>query len=290
MSVDLGGGVTMDLVLIPAGEFVMGSAAGCLDERPATRVRIDRPFWMGVCEVTNRQYNAYDAGHDSRYIDQQWKDHALPGYPANLPGQPVIRVTWREAMAFCRWLSARARRTGPGPAAGLFALPTEAQWEWACRAGSGQAMSYGPVDADFARFANLGDATLRLLAVKGVNPKPVKDPPRHMAFVPRIHTVDDGQMIAAAVGGYQASAWGLKDMHGNVAEWTRTGYRRYPYDPTDGRDDAATEGRKVVRGGSWRDRPKRARCAFRLAYPSYQRVFNVGFRVVCEAARPVASK
>jgi formylglycine-generating enzyme required for sulfatase activity len=71
-------------------------------------------------------------------------------------------------------------------------------------------------------------------------------------------------------------------MHGNVAEWTRTTYRPYPYALSDGPDDEA--GPKVVRGGSWRDRPYRATSSFRLAYPPYQRVFNVGFRVACLAA------
>jgi formylglycine-generating enzyme required for sulfatase activity len=111
-----------------------------------------------------------------------------------------------------------------------------------------------------------------------------------MAFVPRANKVDDGQLITAPVGTYLPNAWGLKDMHGNVAEWTRTSYRPYPYDPADGRNDPAPSPRlhmvhkpakKVVRGGSWRDRPKRARSAFRLAYQPYQRVFNVGFRVIC---------
>jgi len=275
IAVDLGNGARMDLVLVPAGTFVMGSADGCLDEAPPTAVRIDEPFWMGVCEVSNRQFAAFDAGHDSRFIDQQWKDHTTPGYPANLPDQPVIRVSWRQAAAFCRWLSARAGRP--------FALPTEAQWEWACRAGSGAAMSFGGADADFARFANLGDARLLLFAVRGVNPKPVKNPSPDMAFLPRIGGVDDGQMIVAPVGGYQANAWGLKDMHGNVAEWTRSVMRAYPYADADGRNDPDAPGKRVVRGGSWRDRPHRATSSFRLAYPPYQRVFNVGFRVVCPA-------
>jgi len=274
--VDLGGGVTMELTLIPGGRFVMGDADGCADERPLTPVKIDRAFWMGVCEVTNQQFAQFDPAHDSRFIDQQWKDHTTPGYPANGPDQPVIRVNWRQATAFCRWLSQKTGRP--------FTLPTEAQWEWACRAGSGEAMGYGEIGADFAKFANLADSSLRLFAVKGVNPKPVKNPSPAMAFLPRIDAVDDGQMIAAPVGSYQANAWGLKDMHGNVAEWTRSAYRPYPYDDADGRNGPDATGRKVVRGGSWRDRPTHARAALRLPYPPYQRVFNVGFRVVCEAA------
>ena len=73
-------------------------------------------------------------------------------------------------------------------------------------------------------------------------------------------------------------------MHGNACEWTQTAYEPYPYKSDDGRDALAESGRKVVRGGSWCDRPKRCRSAFRLSYPAWQRVHNVGFRVVCEIA------
>ena len=89
-------------------------------------------------------------------------------------------------------------------------------------------------------------------------------------------------MISADVGRYQPNAWGLNDMHGNVAEWTRTAYRPYPYDPGDGRDDLAAPGAKVVRGGSWFDRPQRATSSFRVHYPAWQHVYNVGFRVMME--------
>ena len=83
---------------------------------------------------------------------------------------------------------------------------------------------------------------------------------------------------------------GLYDMHGNVAEWTRSDYRPYPYMESDGRNNGSTSERKVVRGGSWRDRPSLARAAFRLDYRPYQPVFNVGFRVVCEPSRGLATK
>jgi formylglycine-generating enzyme required for sulfatase activity len=264
--------VEMELVLIPAGEFVMGDPHGAADERPMCRVKIERPFWMGTCEVTNAQFQRFRPQHDSRYIDQQWKDHNTPGYPGNQPQQPVTRVTWHDAAAFCDWLSEKTGQT--------FSLPSEAEWEWACRAGTGTALWYGDRDADFAAVANLADVRLTGFAVRGVNPQPVPNPDPFIAFLPRIDAVDDGQMIAAAVGGYQANAWGLKDMHGNVAEWTRTAYRLYPYLVADGRDEPATRGKKVVRGGSWRDRPHRARSAARWAYEPHQPVFDAGFRVI----------
>jgi len=89
-------------------------------------------------------------------------------------------------------------------------------------------------------------------------------------------------VVTANVGSCGPNAWGLYDMHGNACEWTRTTYRPYPYKADDGRAHPSQAGRKVVRGGSWCDRPKRCRSAFRLSYPAWQRVHNVGFRVVCE--------
>ncbi len=83
------------------------------------------------------------------------------------------------------------------------------------------------------------------------------------------------------VGSYQANAFELKDMHGNVAEWTRSESRPYPYSDRDGRNTQQT-GRKIVRGGSWNDRPVRATSSYRLSYPSWQRVYNVGFRIIIE--------
>ena len=79
-----------------------------------------------------------------------------------------------------------------------------------------------------------------------------------------------------SVGKYPPNAWGLCDMHGNAAEWTRTAYRPYPYDPDDGRDDPAADGTKSVRGGSFYDRPQRARTAFRQHYPPWQRASTSG--------------
>jgi formylglycine-generating enzyme required for sulfatase activity len=297
-TLDLGEGVTLELTRIPGGRFLMGDAAGNANERPATPVEIGSAFWMGRFEITNRQYRRFDATHDSRYIDQQWKDHTTPGYPANQPEQPVIRVTWKQAQAFCAWLSKRTGET--------VALPTEAQWEWACRAGSATPNWFGGADADFSPFANLADHSLTRFAVRGVNPQPMKNPGPDDAFIPRRDDRNDGQMISGPVGRYKPNPWGLYDMQGNVAEWTRTTYHPYPYSG-DGREqsagrlqrlvrhvwstpyvdgaagDATVTGPKVVRGGSWRDRPQRATSAFRLAYEPYQPVYNVGFRVIIES-------
>jgi len=270
-TVDPGGGLKIQLVRIPAGQFVMGSPKGPADESPAA-VKISKPFWMAVCEVTNAQYALFDPKHDSRFIDQQWKDHCTPGYPANQPNQPVIRISWNEAVAFCKWLSDKTGKK--------FTLPTEAQWEWACRAGSNRAFSFGASGGDFSKHANLADKSTIALAVKGVNPKPVKNPNRFLDILPKDSRFDDGRKIVADVGQYAPNTWGLKDMHGNVAEWTLSDYKACPYSDTDGRNDMSQTGRKAVRGGSWRDRPARATCSYRLAYEPYQKVCNVGIRLV----------
>jgi formylglycine-generating enzyme required for sulfatase activity len=270
-TVDLGGGVEMDFVLIPAGDYVMGSADGALDEQPPCRVAIEQPFWMGVTEVSNAQYACFDPAHDTGTIDQHNKDHTRPGYAANLPEQPAARVSWDEAVAFCAWLTERAGAP--------CTLPTEAQWEWACRAGSDDAFFYGGMDADFSTFANLADQSIKLLAVAGIDPQPIPNPSPYEDFLPKDTRFNDGERIVAAVGKYQPNPWGLLDMHGNVAEWTRTSFAAYPY-LEDGRNDPDSRQDKVVRGGSWFDRPHRATSSFRLAYKPYQKVYNVGFRVI----------
>lgn len=273
-SVTLSDEVAFDMVKIPAGSFVMGDEEGFNDEFPRSAVTIDKSFWMATTETTNAMYALFDASHDSRYIDQWWKDHVLPGYPANLPNQPVIRITWKEANEFCAWLS---EKTGK-----KFRLPTEAEWEWAARAGAETPMWYGGVDDDFSKFENLSDDQTIKFVVQGVNPQPISNPPEWRSFVPRAKGVDDGAMIGTDVGSYAPNAWGLYDMLGNVAEWTASDYKAYPYAADDGRNDGDLNAKKVAKGGSWRDRPKWARAGLRRDYESWQPVFNVGFRVVCE--------
>ncbi|MBT7163090.1 MAG: SUMF1/EgtB/PvdO family nonheme iron enzyme, partial [Victivallales bacterium] len=160
--------------------------------------------------------------------------------------------------------------------------PSEGEWEWACRAGTDSPLSYGTAQTDFASFANLADVTTRKLVVTGVNPRPVRNPHALASYLPAAFGVDDKTLHLAPPATYQANAWDLHDMHGNVAEWTRSLYRPYPYRKDDGRNDLDDTGaERVVRGGSWHDRPRQARSAHRSAYPAWQRVFNVGFRVVC---------
>ncbi len=268
-TIDLGDDVQLDLVLVPAGRFVMGDADGHDDERRLSTVEIKKPFWIGAFEITNAQYRQFNPAHDSRFEHKGswvfWEHHL--GWPLNQPHQPVVRVSRQEADSFCRWLSGRIDEP--------VTLPTESQWEYACRAGTATPFWYGDLYTDFSSAANLADATIRELAYDTDG--------RHTAdMLPRDDRFDDNSLVTADVGSYRANPWGLSDMHGNVAEWTRTAYRPYPYVEDDGRNDPLPAERIVARGGSWRDRPKLARSGYRLSYPSWQRIYNVGFRVVVE--------
>ena len=271
--VEIAPGVKVNFVRIPAGEFVMGSYRGEPDAYPTAKVKIDKAFWMAELETTNEQFNVVFPDHDSRFVDQQWKDHVVQGYPANKPEQPVIRVSYNDAMEFCRKLS---EKTGL-----KITLPTEAQWEWACRAGSDQDFWYGDMHADFGKKDNLADKTTLLFAVYGVDPQPMaKTNPwyKYYTFLPKEESVDDGNLVQVGGKAYEANPFGLYSMHGNVAEWTRSDYVSYPYNEK----TKETSEYKVARGGSYIDRPKYAASHTRKAYYPYQRVFNVGFRMIIE--------
>lgn len=185
------------------------------------------------------------------------------GWSLNGPKQPVVRVSWKEASDFCLWLS---EKTGQE-----VSLPSEAQWEWACRAGTDTPMYYGDLDSDFSPFGNMADFTIRELAYD------VRDqyPPD---IVPRDARFNDKRLVTTKVGSYKPNSWGLYDMHGNVWEWTCSDYKQNPY-----YYDNIDTSEKIVRGGSWYDRPKRCRSASRLGYPEWQKVYNVGFRVIIQA-------
>ena len=317
-TVKLADGVTLELVRIPAGALVMGQADGCDDERPLARQEVAQAFWMGRFEITNEQFAMFDPAHDSgiEYGDYIQFSPGERGWSLSRPRQPVVRVSWHQAMAFCRWLSQRTHLP--------LTLPTELQWEYACRAGSGGPLAYGGLDSDFSNDANLADASLAAIDPFGWSGRTQVLP----AWRPADVRFNDGRRVSAGVGDYLPNAWGLHDMHGNAAEWTRSAYRPYPYRDDDGRNDRGTgipvrgpkglpvrptgvppvvQGRdgpathsagrcagrdahatpdrpdmRVVRGGSWYDPPQRCRSAFRQAYRPEQGVFDVGFRVVCD--------
>jgi len=265
-SFDLGNGVKLDLVRIPAGEFVMGDHEGFQDETPECRVRIAEGFWMGRLEVTNEQFRAFFPSHDSRHEVGDFLQFGVEerGYPVDGPRQPVVRVSWNQAMDFCRRLSERTGRT--------FTLPTEAQWEWACRAGSATPLWWGREDTDFSGLANLADRQYRRVDTYAPWALPSGAIPEYR---PAVATVDDGHKVSAPVGSFSPNPWGLCDMHGNVWEWTSSDYHRYPY-----ADTAPGAGDKVARGGSWASTPRWARSACRLGSAPYRGVYDVGLRVV----------
>ena len=252
----------------------MGSTRGELDEAPVSDVTVSRPFWMATTETLNKQYALFDKTHDSGFLDAWGNNQATRGYDVRKPDMPVIRVSWERANEFCRWMS---KKTGK-----KVTLPTEAQWEWACRAGSAAAMSYGDLSADFSNHENLADVTTKQLVRSGIKNLAAPNPAPGETYLPAIFTSNDKALVTTRVGSYRPNAWGLYDMHGNVQEWTRSAYRPYPYSEAKASKASSGVERKTVRGGSWRDRPKRATASYRRDYPAWQVVYNVGFRVIIE--------
>ena len=271
--VEVAPGVEITFVKIPEGEFAMGSNYAEHDQSPRFKAKVEKSFWITESEITNEQYKALVPQHDSRYIGQFWKDHTSPGYPANLPTQPAIRMSWEEAMKYGEILSAK---TGLN-----ITLPTETQWEWAARCGTDTEFWYGDLNTDFSRFENLGDKMLSDMAVIGVDPKPMaKTDPwfKFYDYMPKEESVNDGSLILTHVKSYEPNPWGIYDINGNVAEWTRSDYVSYPL--TNRSRVIAPE--KVVRGGSWMDRPKHSTVTYRKRFLPWQSVVNVGMRLVIE--------
>ena len=281
--VDLGGGLGLKLARIPSGEFVIGSNDGEVDERPATPVTIRRDFWIGACEITNRQYRCFDPSHNPGVFVKRSQDVNGPGIALDGPRQPVVRVSWRQATAFCEWLSLKT---------GLrFRLPNEAEWEYACRAGSSSDLSWGDLGHSWGdlghSWGDLGDEFSAWANVADLSLSKVYNNTGGVFLLQNIPcnvNLDDKAIATANVAGYGPNPWGLYDVHGNVAEWTSSTYRPYPYREDNRGELPGDPGHKVVRGGSFHDRVKRCRSAFRLSYPAWQRVHDVGFRVLCEEA------
>lgn len=217
----------MVFVHVPAGEFLMGSPAneqGRYDDEMAHAVRLTRDFKIGAMEVTQRQWMAtMDGGNPSKFKG---------------PDLPVTGVTWADAVKFCARLSQADGRK--------YRLPTEAEWERACRAGADSPYGGGSIDEVGWHAGNSGE-------------------------------------VAHAIGGKKANGWGLYDMHGNAMEWCSDWYqerlgRAMAVDPVGPEKGEA----RVARGGSFRHHSRAARAAARHAItPSYQ-YSHVGFRVVME--------
>ncbi len=256
-TLDLGEGVTMDFIKVPGGRI---------------NGREVKPFWIGNTEVTNLQLRRHLTHHDSRDESRHGYQFGRRGYDMNRDKQPAVRVSWNDAEAFTRWLGETHRVSA--------ALPTGMQWEWACRAGTVTAFPFGDVDVDYSRHANLGDRMLREFAACTARKnyhaaEPIAEPNKYDDWIPRDDRFHDGGFVTTDVGSYQPNAWGLHDTIGNAWEWTA---------------DATADGKRVARGGSWRDRPNRATVDDRVAYQPWQRVFNVGIRVVLRDAPPTVSR
>jgi formylglycine-generating enzyme required for sulfatase activity len=271
-------GLKIPLVRIPAGEFVMGSATGHRDEQPVCQVSIAKPFLMAKCEITNGQFRQFDPSHDSRVADALNYQFGQRPWSLNEDSQPVCRVSFRAAIAFCEWLSQQTGRK--------VTLPTEAQWEWAARAGTDTPFPFGDLTADYTKSGNFADVSITQFAACTAAAsyhaiRIVPNPGRYDLPLLRDDAHNDTHQLAAAPGAYAPNAFGLHDLHGNVAEWTRSRYQSYPY-ADDERNDLAAPGERVARGGSWWNRPFQCTSSHRAVFQDYQPVMWVGFRVIVE--------
>ena len=238
----LGSGVEMTFVLIPAGQFMMGSSdseAGRYDnEGPQHMVTISRPFYMGITEVTQAQWRA--VMNTTPWEDKQnikAENDAAASY-----------ISWYDAKAFC---NAMSEMNGH-----MVRLPTEAEWEYACRAGTTTRFYYG----DDLNYRELD----KYAWYEG-------------------NSWDKGQWYAHSVDLKRPNPWGLYDMHGNVEEWCNDWYAD-SYAEADTCDPkGATSGEDhVLRGGSWVIPPRRCRGAIRDKHSPGFKYYGIGFRIVVE--------
>jgi formylglycine-generating enzyme required for sulfatase activity len=235
-----------EMILIPAGEFLMGSDSKKdkqteVDEQPQHTLSLT-DYYLARTLVTNAQYAAFVRKSDYEICPDHWRNGKPP---AGQEDHPVVYVSWMDAMAYCKWLS---RVTGWS-----YTLPSEVEWEKGARGTDGRVYPWG----------NQWDAA-------------------------RCNSEEGGRRDTTPVGAYPegTSPYGLLDMAGNVWEWTRSDYREYSYNPTDGGEDLKARGPRVLRGGVFSSATARVRCAARYKSYPYLRDYRYGFRVV----RPSAEK
>jgi len=237
----------MAFVWVPKGCFQMGSPKsekGRDDDERQHEVCVEG-FWLGKYEVTNAQYRHFRSGHDSGGHE---------GRPLDADEQPVVSVSWHEAVAYAEWLSTQTGHR--------FRLPTEAEWEYASRAGTASSRYWGDDPDKACSQANVHDETSK----------------RENAFPWIHHRCDDGHTVSAPVGRFKPNGYGLYDMLGNVGEWTCSAYERnYGGEET----RCADKGWRVYRGSSWVNVPRGVRAAFRewLTPAPGSRHFSIGFRL-----------
>jgi formylglycine-generating enzyme required for sulfatase activity len=248
---DLDGGVTMKLVGIEPGEFLMGSPPSeesrCADEFQH-KVRLTKPLMMGIQPVTRRQFaafanaTAHESGsekEDQRHIPVSENRGKVSGQSWQKPGfaqtddHPVVCMSWNDAMAFVQWLSRKKAKR--------FRLPTEAEWEYACRAGT--------------------------------------TTPFHVGLTISTSEANYRGEVTTPVDFYKPNPWGLYDMHGNVWEWCSDRYGEYPRGEVEDPAGGSADWPRVLRGGSWASDRRGCRAAFRGKLSPDHRYFNVGFRI-----------
>lgn len=302
----------MEFALIAAGEFVMGSSPEDLermtrdfrratgrefkaqwrvhvsDETPARRVRLGRPFYLQVREVTNDQFaefvrrtgyrtTAEAHGGGWSYGPDGWRPvpgadwrHPL-GTDSSIEGKgdhPVVQVSWLDAKAFCRWLSQLESRA--------YGLPSEAQWEYACRGGlNGTPYSWGVAMPPAGLVANMPDEAYA---------RQVGGDRYH------VRGYDDGHAGTAPVGSYAANSFGLHDMIGNVWEWCEDWYEAGYYAGAPAQDPTGPPSgtHHVLRGGAFCYLPSNQRCADRFRNLAGFRCPFAGFRLALAAPDPAA--
>ena len=276
--------IGMQLVYIPGGKFRMGSPQsekGRETQELQHEVELTKGFYLGVYEVNVGQFRQFiietkyqtDAEKDGKgswgitstgKFERHAKYHWMsPGFKQG-DDHPVVDVSWNDAKAFCRWLSKKENRT--------YRLPTEAEWEYACRAGTRSAYGFGDDPRALATAGNVADATARK-AFKawslGIKAK-------------------DGYAYTAPVGKFKSNRFGLFDMHGNVWEWCENWYDPKGYAEGKQTDSMgpASGTRKVHRGGGWSSAANRCRSASRIGreLSSYRGCY-LGFRIVLSPAK-----
>ena len=244
--------VCPEMVVIPPGEFVMGSPeseTGRYDnEGPQHTVQIERAFALGKHEVTGAQWAACVADARCTAFDRE------PGGPQ----EPAIMVSWLEAKEYVGWLS---RKTGRP-----YRLASESEWEYAARAGTVEARFWGEDPHLGCGYANVHDRTSR---------------EKNLQFVWAHHDCDDGSAGAAPSGSLEANGFGAHDMLGNVAEWVEDCWNdSYAGAPEDGAAWQSGSCRaRILRGGTWRNGPRVVRSAFRIRSGIGYHGGDIGLRV-----------
>jgi formylglycine-generating enzyme required for sulfatase activity len=284
--------IGMKLVQLPAGEFDMGASdsdeLASKDEGPRHRVRIRRPFMMGIHEVTVGQFRAFvdatnyvtaaERGKSSGFIsetrtfqyDQQGFNWKNLGWKQT-DDHPVLNVNWFDAVAFCEWLSKTEGRK--------YRLPTEAEWEYACRAGTESRFITGESIDQLQAIANLQDESLYAL-------RPRFSTSETTSFFSKPVSWDDTYPFSAPVGSFRPNAFGLYDMLGNAAEWCSDWYSEDYYHKSAAADPMGPfDGKgRIVRGGAFLHRPMCCRVTWRIGgTPTYHN-YIIGFRVVADIA------